>query len=96
MPQLLTVLDELVADATAGDPIRPLKWTRKTSRKLSDELKRRGYPVGPDTVRRLLRQQGYVLRANRKCLNTKQDPDRDRQMRYLARKRRAHQKAGGR
>lgn len=50
--------------------------------------------MGPDTVRRLLRQQGYILRANRKRLNTKQDPDRDRQMRYLARQRRAHQKAG--
>ena len=83
-----------MSDTTAGDPIRPLKWTRKTSRKLSNELTRRGYRVGPDTVRRLLRQQGYVLRANRKRLNTKQDPDRDRQMRYLARKRRVHQKAG--
>jgi len=47
-----------------------------------------------DTVRRLLRQQGYVLRANRKRLNKKLDPDRDRQMRYVARKRRAFQKAG--
>jgi hypothetical protein len=57
-------------------------------------LKRRGYRVGPDTVRRLLHHQDYVLRANRKRLNRKRDPDRDRQMRYLARKRRAHQKAG--
>ena len=80
-------------DATAGDPTRGLKWTRKTSRKLSQQLKRRGYKVGPDTVRRLLDQQGYVLRANRKRLNKKRDPDRDRQMRYLARKRRAFQKA---
>lgn len=71
-----------------------LKWTRKTSRKLSRALKRRGYPVGPDTVRRLLRQRKYVLRANRKRLNQKHDPDRDRQMRYLKRTRQAHQKAG--
>ena len=81
-------------DATAGDPVTGLKWTRKTSRKLSWVLTRRGYPVGPDTVRRLLRQGKYVLRANRKRLNRKRDPDRDRQMRYLTRKRRAHQKAG--
>jgi hypothetical protein len=32
------------------------------------------------TVRRLLRQGRYVLRANRKRLNKKHDPDRDRQM----------------
>lgn len=81
-------------DATAGDPITGLKWTRKTSRKISRGLKRRGFPVGPDTVRRLLREQKYVLRANRKRLNKKQDPQRDRQMRSLVRKRRAFQKAG--
>jgi len=90
----LKALDELVEDATAGDPISGLKWTRKTSRKLSRALKRRGYPVGPDTVRRLLHQQHYTLRANRKRLNQKRDPDRDQQMRYLQRKRRAHQQAG--
>lgn len=88
------MLEDLVEDATAGDPIQGLKWTRKTSRALSRQLKRRGYSVGPDTVRRLLEQQGYVLRANRKRLNLKHDPDRDRQMRYLARKRWAHLSAG--
>ena len=81
-------------DATAGDPVKGLKWTRKTSRKLSRQLRRRGYKVRPDTVRRLLRQHGYVLGANRKRLNKKCDPDRDRQMRYVARKRRAFPKAG--
>jgi hypothetical protein len=93
-PRVLKALDDLVRDATAGDPVKGLKWTKKTSRKLSRVLKRRGYRVGPDTVRRLLRQQKYVLRANRKRLNRKCDPDRDRQMRYLARWRRAYQKAG--
>lgn len=81
-------------DATAGDPIRELKWTHKTSRALSRALKRRGYAIGPDTVRRLLHQQDYTLRANRKRLNRKHDPERDRQMRYLARKRRAFLRAG--
>lgn len=90
----MKALAELVEDATAGDPISGLKWTRRTSRKLSRALKRRGYRVGPDTVRRLLRQRRYVLRANRKRLNKKHDPDRDRQMRYLKRRRHAHQKAG--
>jgi hypothetical protein len=91
---LVSVLDELVEDATAGHPVTGLKWTRKTSRKLSRALKRRGYLVGPDTVRRLLRQRKSVLRANRKRLNKKRDPDRDQQMRYLKRKRHAHQRAG--
>lgn len=84
----------MLKDATAGDPITGLKWTRKTSRKLSRELKRRGYRVGPDTVRRLLRDRKYRLRANRKRLNKKRDPERDRQMRYVVCQRRAFQKAG--
>lgn len=82
----------MVGDATAGDPIRGRKWTRKTSRKLSQQLRRQGYKIGPDTVRRLLHEDGYVLRVNRKRLNKKHDPDRDRQMRYVARKRRAFRK----
>ena len=45
-------------------------------------------------MRRLLHQRGYVLRANRKRLSKKQDPNRDWQMRYLIRKRGARQKAG--
>lgn len=91
---MLSALDELLEDATAGDPISGLKWTRKSSRKLSRQLKRRGYRVGPDSVRRLLRRQKYSLRGNRKHLNPKRDPERDRQMRYVARQRRAFRKAG--
>jgi CRP-like cAMP-binding protein len=83
-----------LADATAGDPLTGLKWTRKTSAKISRELKRRGYRVGPDTVRRLLRGLGYRLRANRKRLTKQHDPERDQQMRYLAHQRRAFQQAG--
>ncbi len=37
---------------------------------------------------------GYALRANRKRLTKHHDPDRDQQMRYVARQRRAHQRAG--
>jgi hypothetical protein len=91
---VLTALDELLQDATAGDPTTGIKWTRKSSRKLSRQLKRRGYRVGPDTVRRLLRRRKYGLRGNRKHLNPKRDPERDRQMRYVAQQRRAFQKAG--
>ena len=90
----MNVLDELLKDVTAGDPITGLKWTKKTSRTISRELKRQGYEVGEDTVRRLLKKRRYVLRTNRKRLSKKKDMDRDRQMRYLVRKRKQHEKAG--
>jgi hypothetical protein len=90
----LTALDQLLADATAGDPMTGTKWTRKTIRELSRELGKKGLRVGRDTVRRLLKAKQYVLRGNRKRLTKAPDPQRDRQMRYLARQRRAFQKAG--
>jgi len=81
-------LDELLQDATAGDPIDGLRWTHKSTQKLAEELTRRGFPVGRTTVSRLLRQQRYSLRTNRKRLAGTRDPDRDRQFRLLARRRR--------
>jgi Rhodopirellula transposase DDE domain len=90
----LTVLDQLLEDATAGDPIKGTKWTRKTIRELSQELGKKGLRVGRNTVRRLLQAKRYVLRGNRKRLTKEADPRRDRQMRHIARQRQAFQKAG--
>jgi len=87
-------LDQLLADATAGDPISGLKWTRKTLRQLSRQLKRHGFRVGRDTVRRLLRVRGYAQRTNRKRLTKKHVPERDQQMRYAARVRRTFIQGG--
>ena len=73
--------------------MRGTKWTRKTLRALVQELGGKKFKVGHETVRRLLKQLGYALRSNRKEGGKRQDPERDRQMRYLARKRRAFLKA---
>jgi hypothetical protein len=83
-----------VRDDTAGDPITGLKWTHKTPAKLSRALRRQGFRVGRTTVRRLLRDHGYALRVNRKRLSRRHDPQRDRQLRYIARQRRAFKRAG--
>jgi hypothetical protein len=87
-------LDELLQDATAGDPITGLKWTRKTSRKLARQLRRKGFKVRHSTIPRLVQALGYTLRSNRKRLSRKRNPGRDRQMRYIARQRRKFETAG--
>src|SRR6516225_7275924 len=71
-----------------------LRWTHKSTRKLAWALRRRGFRVSYVTVARLLRAQRYSLRANRKRLAGKRDPDRDRQFRLLARRRRFFLKRG--
>jgi hypothetical protein len=86
-------LEALLADDTAGDPITGIKWTRKSIRKLAAQLNRK-FEVGRTTVRRLLRKRRFRLLSNRKRLSRRQDPQRDRQFRYIARQRRAFQKAG--
>jgi len=77
-------LEKLLRDATAGDPITGLKWTRKTSRNLARELRRKGFKVGHNTVSRLANHLGYTLHGNKKRLSRKQDARRDSQMCYLA------------
>jgi Rhodopirellula transposase DDE domain len=84
----------LLQDTTAGDPVTGTKWARKTLRALQRELRRKGFNVSVFTIRRLLRKLNYAIRVNRKRLTKKQDPERDRQMRYIARVRRRFLKAG--
>jgi hypothetical protein len=72
--------------ATAGDPITGLKWTRKTTVKLSRELKKLDIQVGPRTVARLLNNLNYRLRVNHKKLSRGSDRirnQRDEQFRYI-------------
>lgn len=84
-------LEVLLQDVTAGDPINGVKWTRKTLRALERSLR---HKVSYVTIRRLLQQLDYTLRVNRKRLTKEEDPDRDRQMRYVARLKRAFINAG--
>jgi hypothetical protein len=90
----LTHLEELLADETAGDPISGVKWTHRTLDSLVAALKAKyKCVIGRETVRRLLADLSYTLRANRKRLSKQQNIDRDRQMRFIRRQRRAFLRA---
>ena len=78
---------ELVKHETAGDPMTSLKWTRKTTAKIAEELRTLGIDISPNTVGRLLKQTGYSLRVNHKKLarTSKTTPeDRDAQFVHIA------------
>jgi hypothetical protein len=85
-PGLAAALDTLVDPATRGDPESPLRWTCKSTYRLAEELTRRGHPVGPRTVARLLREAGYSLQSTRKAREGGNHPDRDAQFRYISRR----------
>ena len=69
---------------TAGDPVSGLKWTRRTTAKVADQLCALGIDVCPRTVARLLKAMGYSLRVNHKKLAGASHPRRDDQFRYIA------------
>lgn len=86
---MLKRLEELLAEATAGDPISGLKWTHQSLRKLAWALARQGYTLSPPTLSRLLRQQNYSLKVNHKRMAGQQAEGRDKQFRYIVRQRQA-------
>jgi hypothetical protein len=69
---------------TAGDPITGLKWTRRTTGKISEELKKQGIQVGRETVARLLKSMNFSLRVNHKKISSASNPDRDEQFEHIA------------
>lgn len=84
-PGLERVLEQLMEESTAGDPMSTLKWTTKSTRSLATELERRGHAVSYVTVARCLHQLGYSLQANVKTIEGPQHPDRDAQFRHINR-----------
>ena len=82
-PQICEALESLIEPATRGDPESALKWTCKSTRRLSRELEQQGHPIGPTSVRALLHHLYYSLQANRKTREGIDHPDRDSQFCYI-------------
>ena len=82
-PELIAALERLIDPLTRGDPMSPLRWTCKSTRRLAEELTGQDHPVSAPTVADLLRQAGYSLQANSKTREGAGHPDRDAQFRYI-------------
>jgi hypothetical protein len=82
-PRVERELKKILDERTAGDPMKHLKWTNKSTRVMAEELERKGHDVSHVTVARRLGEMGYSLQANVKTLEGDQHPDRDKQFRYI-------------
>jgi Rhodopirellula transposase DDE domain len=91
---LLEDLDLLLDPVSRGDPESPLRWTCKSVRRLSEELRRAGHSVSYQTVAELLHALDYSLQANQKTLEGSQHADRDQQFEYINRKAQRYLKQG--
>ena len=83
-PGLEERLLELVDGSVVGNPENPLRWTTKSTRNLSDELAAEGFSASRTTVHGMLRDNGFSLQQNRKCMESgNPGPDRDAQFRFI-------------
>lgn len=80
---LIEKLRELVSPHTAGDPMRALLWTSKSTRKLAEELQRLNFKVSYNVVNRLLRSEGFSLQSNKKTNEGGTHEDRDAQFQHI-------------
>jgi transposase len=83
---LRTDLEGLLESTTRGDPEAPLRWTCKSVRQLTAELRRMKHQVSHQVVADLLHELGYSLQANRKTKEGAGHPDRNAQFEHLNRK----------
>src|ERR1043165_4029526 len=93
-PGLRAALLALVEPDMRGDPMSPLRWTTKSTRKLATELTGQGWRISADTVADLLHAEGFSLQGNAKTIEGHQHPDRDAQFRYINEQVKNHQAAG--
>lgn len=93
-PTLIAALEALVEPTTRGDPLSPLRWTCKSTRKLAKALADQGHEVSPTQVAHWLGELDYSLQSPRQSLEGTSPPDRDAQFRYINRGVKVFQRAG--
>ena len=82
-PGLVDALEGLVEPFTRGDPMRPLRWTCKSVRRLAGELNNQGHAISPAKVAELLAELGYSLQSHRKRDEGNGYEDRDAQFCHI-------------
>lgn len=93
-PGVREALDLLVEPTSKGDPESPLRWTCKSTPRLSAELQEQGYDIGKSKVHDILRDMDYNLQGNKKNIEGGKHPDRDAQFKHIYNQTKAMQQLG--
>jgi hypothetical protein len=83
-PTIITALEQMLKDETAGDPMTEQKWIRSSADRLSKRLADEGHQASSSTVARLLKKMGFSLKANKRKQGRSGCPGRDEQFKYIA------------
>src|ERR1700678_4340355 len=76
-------IEEIVSPHTMGDPMKPLRWTSKSLRKICAELKAKGHKIGHQTTGEVLRKMEYSTQQNKKTDEGGDHEDRDAQFIHI-------------
>ena len=82
-PSMVKALKALVDSSSRGDPMSPLRWTCKSTRRLAKALIKQNYEVSAGTVGTMLKGMGYSLQGNQKTKEGTKHPDRNAQFEYI-------------
>lgn len=85
-PALMSRIEEILNETTAGDPMSPILWTCKSTRDMEKILQEEGFNISATSIRGLLHDLGYSLQSNNKSLSRAQNADRDRQFKIINRR----------
>jgi hypothetical protein len=85
---VISQIEKLLDNDTAGNPMSGLRWTHKTTLKIAEQLQRLGIEVGARTVARLLDKLHFSLHVNRKKISAGCRSTRDQQFGRITRLRR--------
>lgn len=92
-------IETILRYETAGDPMKSIKWSRKSLDKIASELQSHGIVVSANTVGRLLKEMDYSLRINVKTIesgnaNPPAPEIRNQQFSYIATQRAEYEASG--
>src|SRR2546428_14025682 len=83
-PEIIAVIEDVLAHDIAGDPMSALRWSRRTTEKTASLLAACGIAVSANTVARLLHDINFSLPGNHKELATSCSTDRNLQFDCIA------------
>lgn len=82
-PEIERIIENILEENTAGDPMSKLRWTNKSTYSITNELKNKGQNISEDTTGRVIKKLGYSLQANIKSKESGNSEERDSQFRYI-------------
>jgi hypothetical protein len=84
MPELERVFLAVIAEHTAGDPQRGIRWTNLRPREIAQRITAAGIPVSRHIAGHLLKHHGFVRRQSQKKKSFKRHPDRNAQFERIS------------